>query len=68
MSFRLWVHDTIGIKNEITNWEIPPSDLFKTFSLKFTATETNAIRIHLHCKSGSGKIEIKEVKVVRLRS
>lgn len=65
MAFRLWLHDAMGKQSATTNWETPPSNQYKTYDLKYHTTDSQAIRIHLHCKSGQGQINIKEVKVVR---
>jgi hypothetical protein len=67
MGFRLWVHDVKG-SSTITNpiaFETPPSDDYKEYSLAFKATETNAIRVHLHCKAGAGFLMVDSVKVIR---
>ncbi len=67
MGFKLWLHD-IKENNSMTNpiaFETPPSDDYKEYSLTFKATETNAIRIHLHCKAGVGFLEVDSVKVIR---
>lgn len=67
MGFKLWVHDVVGEKslNIPNDFEVPPSNSFKEYKLSFTATNSNAIRIHLHCKAGKGRIMINEVKVIR---
>lgn len=67
MGFKLWVHDIKGNKN-MTNpiaFETPPSADYKEYSLVFKATETNGIRIHLHCKAGVGFMMVESVKVIR---
>jgi hypothetical protein len=67
MGFRLWLHDIKG-NNSMTNpiaFETPPSDDYKEYSLTFKATETNAIRIHLHCRAGAGFLQVDSVKVIR---
>jgi len=71
MGFRLWVHGTDVLPGpgvtipEPPNFHLPPSHL-ETYSLRFIATASNAMRIHLHCLTGSGRILVKEVKVTRL--
>ena len=65
MRFQLWLHDTVeqnSVRGEI---ETPPTDNFKIYRLKFKATDSRAIRIHLHCFAGQGQIIVDEVKVVR---
>ena len=67
MGFKLWLHDIKG-NNSMTTpiaFETPPSDNYKEFSLIFKATETNGIRLHLHCKAGEGFIVVDSVKVIR---
>jgi hypothetical protein len=69
MGFKLWLHDIAG-NNSMTNpiaFETPPSEEFKEYSLTFQATETNAIRIHLHCKAGLGYLMVNSFKVIRCR-
>lgn len=65
MKFQLWLHDTLEKNSIKTNLEIPPSDDYKTYKLQFKATESKAIRIHLHCYSGQGQIIVSEIKVTR---
>jgi len=65
MKFRLWLHDTEGNNSVITEPETPPTDKPKKYSLRFKATETRAMRIHLHCFAGDGRIVVSEVKVTR---
>jgi hypothetical protein len=67
MGFKLWLHDIKGnnsMSNPIT-FETPPSDDYKEYSLTFKATETNGIRVHLHCKAGVGFLMVDSVKVIR---
>jgi hypothetical protein len=65
MQFRLWLHDTEGNHSVITEPETPPTDKPKRYSLRFKATETRAMRIHLHCFAGQGRIIVSEVRVIR---
>jgi hypothetical protein len=70
MGFKLWVHDTEGgagrsVSNPSDGFDTPGTEL-KDYSVKFKATKTNAIRIHLHCKAGQGRILVKEVVVTKL--
>jgi hypothetical protein len=67
MGFKLWLHDTKG-DNSMTipvDFETPPSNNYKEYSLPFKATDSNSIRIHLHCKAGEGYIMIDNVKIIR---
>lgn len=67
MGFKLWLHDIKG-NNSMTNpiaFETPPSDDYKEYSLIFKATETNGIRVHLHCKAGTGFLMVDSIKVIR---
>lgn len=66
MQFRLWLHDTKGGSSNIQTNYITPTEKISTLNLKFTSNETNAIRIHLHNKAGSGKIKVKEVIVKKI--
>lgn len=66
MQFRLWLHDTTGgDSSKATDFETPPAQ-FKEVKLEYTANETEAIRIHLHCKAGAGKIIVDEVVVRKI--
>ena len=67
MGFKLWVHDIAGIKSmtDPIAFETPPSDDYKEYSLIFEATDTNGIRIHLHCRAGVGFLMVDSVKVIR---
>jgi hypothetical protein len=80
MSFCLWVHDSGGAKWE-TNPEIAkstkinsqpgdefhqPGEQFEAVKLKYIATYTNRLRIHLHCKPGEGRIEVESLTVKKL--
>ncbi len=62
MAFRLWLHDTREA-HPVSSSFYKLSDKPKTISLYFAASETNAVRIHLHAKPGFGKIMVKEVTV-----
>jgi len=65
MRFQLWLHDTEEKNTVRGEIETPPVDDFKTYKLKFKATDSRAIRIHLHCYAGQGRIIVDEVRVVR---
>lgn len=65
MQLRLWLHDTKGNGSQTSNWQIPPNSHFKRYERTFTATEFEALRIHLHCKGGSGQIIVNEVRVTK---
>lgn len=59
----LWVHDSLG-KNQASDGPRAPSHVqFETFQVKFTATETRKVRIHLHRYDGSGAIIWSDVRV-----
>lgn len=66
MKFQLWVHDTMqNPKSTVTMPPnaITPSTENESISLIFPANETNALRIHLHCTAGTGKIIVSDVTV-----
>ncbi|MHB8067795.1 MAG: hypothetical protein ACYDIC_07840 [Desulfobaccales bacterium] len=65
MQFRLWLHDTRGRSNCATSFLVP-SKKSEKIKLEFTANETEAIRIHLHCKAGTGRIIVEEVLVKKI--
>jgi hypothetical protein len=67
MGFKLWVHDTKG-DNDV---KYParfytPDTTFEEIKVGFIGTSTQALRIHLHIKAGTGTIIINRVKVVKL--
>jgi hypothetical protein len=68
MSFLLWLHDTEGANSikDPNQFDIPPSNEFQEYKRVFVATQTKAIRIHLHCLAGTGFLIVKEVKVRRI--
>ena len=69
MGFQLWIHDGAGGAIEAKEPMFPktPSDTYyETIKVRFTITESNAIRIHLHCKAGIGFIKVSEVLVNQL--
>jgi hypothetical protein len=67
MGFQLWLHDTTGNASILT-----PDKLFtppvsgKEIRLKFVATASNAMRIHLHSKAGAGSIIVEKVAVYKI--
>ncbi len=71
MKFQLWVHDNIvGNKLSMRTEKYPiklktPSARFKEVKLRFVATSTNGMRIHLHNKGGKGRIFVKKVIVLK---
>jgi hypothetical protein len=67
MGFKLWVHDTKG-ENSTTDPKdfVTPGTELKEYSVKFKATNSNALRIHLHCKAGEGRILVKEVTIIKV--
>ena len=65
MKFQLWLHDTVEKNSVRGEVETPPTNDYKTYTLKFKATDSQAIRIHLHCFAGQGQIIVDEVRVVR---
>ena len=68
MGFKLWVHDTRGQSNvKFPANFYTPSMQFEEVKVGFTATSSNALRIHLHNKPGSGKIIIDKVRVVKVK-
>lgn len=68
MGFKLWVHDTRnqnGIKFP-ARFYTPGSDL-EEIKVGFTATSSQALRIHLHNKAGTGKIIVDKVLVTKVK-
>ncbi len=70
MGFKLWVHDkgqpnAVSITDPKDGFETPGLEL-KDYSVRFLATKTNEMRIHLHCRAGAGRILVKEVTVTKL--
>lgn len=68
MGFQLWIHDTTG-KNTV---KFPrnfytPGDGFEEVKVGFTATSSQAMRIHLHNKAGLGMIIVDKVRVVKVK-
>lgn len=68
MAFQLWLHDTAA-KSDVKAPERPttPRESGDEVSCDFKATETNALRIHLHCRGGSGRIIVEKVSVFKIR-
>lgn len=72
MKFQLWLHDNvIGNNSSMRTVKYPnaleiPDSNFKEIKLRFVATVTNGIRIHLHNKGGRGKILVDKVTVSRI--
>ncbi|MDW3209599.1 MAG: hypothetical protein R8N23_07025 [Reichenbachiella sp.] len=69
MKFQLWLHDTKGGNSSVKYPITPtiPTEEGETIGVKFIATETNAMRIHLHCQGGSGRITVNEVSVNKVK-
>jgi len=68
MGFKLWVHDTNG-RNEL---KFParfytPGTTLEEVKVGFTGSSSQALRIHLHNKAGSGKILVEKVVVTKVR-
>lgn len=67
MGFKLWVHDTHGgAEMKSSNKFIKPGINYQEVKVQFIGTDKHALRVHLHYKSGKGKIFIDRVKVVKL--
>ncbi|HTF17730.1 MAG TPA: hypothetical protein VK658_06645 [Chryseolinea sp.] len=71
MGFRLWVHGTDTKPGTASNFPAPPAfhlpvSSLEELSTEYTANESKALRVHLHCKPGTGRIIIKEVRVTQL--
>jgi hypothetical protein len=67
MGFQLWVHDVAGHSDKfMPEQPIIPPERGKEIDLEFKATSTNALRIHLHCRGGSGKIVVEYVRVYKI--
>lgn len=66
MKFRLWLHDTSGKSESVSSDDMfIPSNKFQVIEAKFVATDSNAMRIHLHFKAGKGKIYVDNVTVTK---
>lgn len=68
MCFQLWIHDGLKGEPKILEPIVPmtPSQSFQVIKAQYLATSSNAIRIHLHCKAGQGKIIVSEVVVLKI--
>ncbi len=71
MKFQIWIHDDITGNGSTRRARFPeqpetPAETLKTIRTRFVASNTNAMRIHLHNIGGNGKIIIESVKVVKL--
>lgn len=72
MQFQLWLHDNVlGNNSSLRSKKYPvkfetPGTKFKEIKVKFVATATNGIRIHLHNKGGLGKIYVDKVSVMKI--
>lgn len=66
MQFLLWLHDTRSENTSIKTEYIVPTKKIQIVKLKFTSNVTEAMRIHLHNKSGLGKIFIDEVIIKKI--
>lgn len=67
MSFQLWVHDVQG-QNDVKypTTLVTPTETYQTLRVRFVATASQGLRVHLHTRAGTGKIYVNEVKVVKL--
>jgi len=67
MGFQLWLHDTTGNSSLLTPEKpLTPPTSGQEVSLKWKATNSNAMRIHLHCKAGVGSIIVEKVAVYKI--
>jgi len=71
MGFQLWIHDTVGRNQNVSKFKpekfFTPSTDFSELTLKYIANSSNAIRIHLHNKAGSGKISVDKLTVTKVQ-
>lgn len=66
--FQLWVHDIdqpTQSKKEPSGG-LSPHNRYQWIVMKYQATPTNKLRIHLHCFAGGGKIYIDKVEVYKV--
>lgn len=76
MGFQLWLHDTKGNPKGPDNKALlvrplvpkTPSEKGEQIEVDFVATNTNALRIHLHCRGGSGQIIVEGIRVYKIES
>lgn len=68
MKFQLWIHDITGGKPRSVNPESPeiPPIQEKDYCVNFKANDQNAMRIHLLCKGGDGRIIVNHLNVIRI--
>ncbi len=69
--FRLWIHDidTTGSDKFEPNEEgVTPSIEFQEMTLRYGATQTNKLRIHLHYFAGQGIIYVDKVEVFEIQT
>ena len=67
MGFKLWVHDTLGqAEMKFPANFYTPGNKYEEVKVGFIATQSQALRIHLHYKVGKGKISVDRVKVIKV--
>lgn len=67
MGFKLWVHDKLGkAEMKFPAKFYTPGNEYEEVKVGFIATQSQALRIHLHYKAGKGKIFVDRVKVVKV--
>lgn len=67
MGFKLWVHDARGqAEMKFPANFYTPGNRYEEVKVGFIATQSQALRIHLHYKAGRGKIYVDKVKVVKV--
>jgi hypothetical protein len=71
MGFLLWVHDGSvrglnAVRDPDLGFRMPSPNFYQTFQVEFVATESNAMTIHLHAQAGSGSIQVRDVRVIKM--
>jgi len=68
MGFQLWVHDGKNDKTKVIQPMFPktPANDFESIKVRFTGTESNAMRIHLFCQAGLGVLKVSEVSIYEI--
>lgn len=68
MGFQLWIHEGNDGSSKVVEPMFPkiPNNKPEIFKARYTATESNKMRIHLHCTGGIGQIIVSEVDIYQL--
>ena len=70
MKLQLWIHDTKGgtPRSVFPEEHKTPSEQGETYKTIFKVNHTKAMRIHLYCKGGNGRIIVDNVTVKKIKS